>query len=260
MSLKISVKKKTNLRVTSFNSQKKSSKNQIIINIHTNFYYYLVINNLVPYSLNMKYITGQRTAQDLVIFKWFLRNRTLLSHRLGSCLIRITVIQQTEKMIKYVGHEFLSSTAAQRALRSSLSLNIVKRGVVEEVGSIEASKRWTVGPLLIPASQIDSPVRPPDHMMDVSTTQSASLLSPLVTQVRVCTFPSFIQVDTHQRTPVTILKSHMWHWEREKCFIHDSNTETAWRCGFRPMTAGVTNYCTALLQDVSIGKVHFVSL
>ena len=98
----------------------------------------------------------------------------------------------------------LRSTAAQSGLRSSLSLNIVKRGVVEEVGSIEASKRWTFGPLLIPASQIDSLVRPLDHMMDVSTTQSASsLLSPLVTQVGVCTFPSLIPAGTHQRTPVT---------------------------------------------------------
>ena len=98
----------------------------------------------------------------------------------------------------------LRSTAAQSGLRSSLSLNIVKRGVVEEVGSIEASKRWTFGPLLIPASQIDRLVRPLDHMMDVSTTQSASsLLSPLVTQVGVCTFPSLIPAGTHQRTPVT---------------------------------------------------------
>ena len=75
---------------------------------------------------------------------------------------------------------------------------------MEEVGSIEASKRRTFGPLLIPASQIDSLVRPLDHMMDASTMQSASsLLSPLVTQVRVCAFPSLFPVDTYQRTPVT---------------------------------------------------------
>jgi hypothetical protein len=48
----------------------------------------------------------------------------------------------------------------------------------------------------------------------------------------------------------------VWHCEREKWFIHDSYNETASRCGLKPMTAAVTNFCTALLQDVSREKVN----
>jgi hypothetical protein len=54
-----------------------------------------------------------------------------------------------------------------------------------------------------------------------------------------------------------LLESNVRLCEREKWFIHnDSNNATASHCGLRPMRAGVTNSCTALVQGVSWGNVN----